>query len=99
MGETRGAFPGFSNAGETDGFVRKYDLDGFEEWTLQFGTSSDENPYGISVDSTALYVGGYTRGTFTNQSNVGSGDAFLRKYQIDSTGVRLLPPSTRSCLG
>lgn len=87
MGETRTAFPNFSNAGETDGFVRKYEQGGLEEWTHQFGTSSYDFLYGISVDSTILYVGGSTKGTFTNQPNIGSHDAFLRKYEINGTGV------------
>lgn len=86
-GETRGAFPGFSNAGEDDGFVRKYDSNGLEEWTVQFGTSSSDAPFGISVNSGALYVGGTTRGTFTADSNLGEADVFLRKYQLDGTEV------------
>jgi PKD repeat protein len=80
----RGGFgatlPGQSNKGSSDAFVRKYDPDGTELWTHQFGTSTVDNAYGIFAGTSGLYVSGYTGGTFPGQSNAGSSDNFLIKF-------------------
>ncbi|MFC1965159.1 hypothetical protein ACFLWG_04090 [Chloroflexota bacterium] len=41
------------------------------EWTRQFGSSSDERVLSVSVDSTGVYVAGYTWGTLPGQSSSG----------------------------
>ncbi len=46
-GITSGALAG-SSAGSEDVFVRKYDPNGNELWTRQFGTSSDDEGLGIA---------------------------------------------------
>ena len=45
-----------------DVFLRKYDADGNEVWTRQYGSSSYDYGYGISVDASGVYVTGYTDG-------------------------------------
>ena len=79
-GDTAGTLPGQTSAGGTDGFVRKYDADGTEVWTLQFGTSSVEFTVGISVAASGIYVAGGTAGTLPGQAaNAGDFDAFVVK--------------------
>lgn len=47
-GSIYGTLPVQAKAGSEDVFVRKYDVDGFEVWTRQFGTSSRDRAVGIS---------------------------------------------------
>ena len=42
VGYTDGEFPGQTSSGSTDAFVRKYDANGNEVWTRQFGTSAQD---------------------------------------------------------
>jgi len=65
--------PGQTGAGLQDAFVRKYDADGNEVWTRQFGTVQDDQANGVAVDATGVYVGGSS----------GAGFAFLRKFDSD----------------
>ena len=74
-GSTSGTFPGQANAGFADAFVRKYDANGNELWTRQFGTSSYDIAFGISVDASGVYVVGETNGTFPGQTSAGDDDA------------------------
>lgn len=48
-GWTRGALPGQTFAGEDDVFLRKYDPDGNEVWTRQFGTSGYDNAWCVAA--------------------------------------------------
>jgi hypothetical protein len=86
-GETWGTLPGQTSAGGRDAFVRKYDADGTEVWTRQFGSSSSESAFGISVDASGIYVAGWTNGTLPGQTSAGSVDAFVRKYDADGNEV------------
>ena len=70
----------------SDAFVRKYDLDGNEIWTHQFGTEGDEiGGDALTVDSSGVYVGCITDGTFPNQDNPHGYRyrQYLRKYDSD----------------
>ena len=78
-GYTRGTLPGQTSAGSQDAFVRKYDANGSEVWTRQFGSSSFDGTAGISVDASGIYVAGSTEGTLPGQKSVGSEDAFVVK--------------------
>jgi PKD repeat protein len=74
--------------GGMDVFVRKYDLNGEELWTDQFGSPgmvAGECAYGIASDGTDLYISGYTNGVLENQTSYGGSDGFIRKYTIDGT--------------
>jgi hypothetical protein len=85
VGGTDGAFPGQTNEGESDAFIRKYNSDGDEQWTRQFGTSDSDSASGVSVDSSGnVYVVGFTSGELPGQTSEGGvGDAFIRKYNSD----------------
>jgi hypothetical protein len=68
------------NAGGYDGFVAKYDEYGNAVWTHQFGTSSQDQAYGVATDgANGIYVAGSTLGSLGG-ANAGGYDAFLRKY-------------------
>ena len=83
VGETGGTLPGQKKAGGHDAFVRKYDGNGNEIWTRQFGTENWDSAEGVSVDMAGnVYVVGYAGGTLPGQKEAGG--AFVRKY--DSNG-------------
>lgn len=50
-GWTQGALSGQTSAGDEDAFVRKYDGEGNELWTRQFGSAKNEVANGVTVDS------------------------------------------------
>jgi hypothetical protein len=74
-----GALPGQTSAGGQDAFVRKYDQNGNEVWTHQFGTPAEDFAWGITAGTTGLYVTGYTDGTLPGQVSAGGRDAFVAK--------------------
>ena len=82
----QGALPGETSLGDADAYLRKYDGQGNELWTRQFGTQSEDHATGITVDGAGnLYVVGLTRGAFPGHTSlVGIDyDAYLRKYDGD----------------
>ena len=86
-GFTGGSLPGQASAGDNDPFVRKYDVNGTEVWTRQFGTSANDAAVGISVDASGVYVAGFTAGSLPGQTSAGGDDAFARKYDVNGTEV------------
>ncbi|MEA5579085.1 beta strand repeat-containing protein [Anabaena sp. UHCC 0451] len=89
-GWTNGSLAGYSNQGYYDAFVAKYNADGTQAWIKQFGTSDYDLAYGISADSSGnIYVVGETGGTLPGNTNQGTGDAFVVKYNADGTQVWL----------
>lgn len=82
-GQTFGAFPGETWAGWYDVFVRKYDVNGNEVWTRQFGSSAQDYPYAISTDSSGVYVAGTTQDVLPDQTSAGFYDAFVRKNDVN----------------
>jgi len=84
-GNIMGTFPGEVNYGRRDGFLRKYDPDGTEIWTRQFGTDRYDRVLGTAASSDgAVYVVGKTHGAMPGQTRVGQGDVFICKF--DSSG-------------
>lgn len=81
------AFPGQTNAGGSDAYVRKYDVNGNEQWTRQFGSAGNDALNSIAMDATGLYVGGNTLGTLPGLASAGGRDAFLRKYDVDGNAL------------
>ena len=66
-GETGGALPGQTrtSGGGDDAFVRKYDRNGNELWTRQFGSAGqfegrvgEDRASGVAADATGVYMGG-----------------------------------------
>jgi len=74
-GTTNGALPGQAAVGNFDAFVRKYDPDGRELWTRQFGTPGSDNAGGVAADRAGnVYVAGETFGTLPGQTGAGADD-------------------------
>lgn len=82
-GTTTGAFSTYTNAGSTDGFIRKYDSTGVAQWTVQFGTSGADVIADIQFYQGNLYLAGSTDGQFAGQTQVGGTDAFVAQYDLD----------------
>ena len=84
VGIASGTLPGQTNEGEGDAFIRKYNSDGDEEWTRQFGTSEFDTAIEVSGDSSGgVYVVGNTNGEFPGQTSEEGNDAFIRKYNAN----------------
>ncbi len=87
-GRTKGGLDGNASAGGDDMFLTKYNTVGTKLWTRQLGTASTDGGYGVSVDGVGnAYVTGYTLGDIDGNTNAGSMDMFLTKY--DTAGAKL----------
>jgi hypothetical protein len=86
-GYTGDSLPGQTNSGLFDAFLIKYDINGNELWTRQFGTGANDYVGGVSATADGVYVSGTTFGAFPGQTSSGQGEAFLRKY--DPSGNEL----------
>ena len=86
-GFVTGLLPGQSGAGgaNIDAFVRRYDFNGNETWTRQFGTTNTDKAYGIAAHSSGIYVAGETGGELATPA--GGADYFLRKYDTGGNAV------------
>jgi hypothetical protein len=86
-GYTEGGLDGNTNSGSDDIILVKYNSSGTKQWTKQLGTSSRDRGYGVTVDSSDnIYVTGYTEGGLDGNTNSGSQDLILVKY--NSSGVK-----------
>lgn len=82
-GYTQGAL--VTSTGDYDAFVRKYDPNGTELWTRQFGTPGVDIAFGIAVDGNGdVYITGYTDGALRGTPKGGL-DVFIRKYDASGT--------------
>jgi len=66
VGQTIGSLPGFTQLGGGDVFIRKYDPNGTELWTRQFGSSGGDRANAVAVSSAGVYVAGDAGGIFPN---------------------------------
>jgi len=86
-GFTEGGLVGYTNLGEEDIFLLKYNSSGTNQWTRQVGTSSSDIAHGVAVYSNSyIYVVGETEGGLDNNTNSGDKDMFLVQY--NSSGTR-----------
>ena len=85
-GYTAGGLDGNTNSGEDDIFLVKYNSSGVKQGTQQLGTSSYDYGRGVTVDSSNnIYVSGFTAGGLDGNTNSGSYDTFLVKYNSSGT--------------
>ena len=85
-GHTSNDIDGNTNLGGTDIFIQKYNTSGDKQWTRTIGTSSDENPGGITIDSSGnFFVTGSTSGGLDGNTSAGSKDLFVVKYNSSGT--------------
>ena len=81
-GHTSGSLPGQTLLGNSDAFVRKYDANGKELWTRQFGARNPDDS--LAVDGSGnVYVAGFMGLTSSGRTTV----AIVRKY--DSSGQEI----------
>ena len=86
VGETKGDLGG-KNEGNVDAYVTKLDSLGKEVWAKQFGTSDNDYPSDISIDSSGnVYVTGNTYREL-GSDYVGEADAYVTN--LDSSGKEL----------
>ena len=76
-GDTTGALPDQTKAGEEDIYARRFDPNGTALWTRQLGSTKSDFVYGVSAISTDFYAAGATLGTLPGQTSIGSTDAFV----------------------
>ncbi len=88
-GVTWGTFPNQRYTESDDSFVVKYDSSGNVAWLEQFGTDANDYVYGVSANSTGIYMAGQTMGVFSGQSSAGGADGFVVKF---SQSVSRVPP-------
>jgi uncharacterized delta-60 repeat protein len=85
-GYTTGGLDGNTSVGSADLFVVKYNSSGTKQWTKQLGTSSADIASGVATDSSGnFYVAGYTTGGLDGNTNAGSNDIFVVKYNSSGT--------------
>ena len=105
VGFAEGAISGQTYLGLEDAFVRKYDPDGDELWTRQFGTEGHDVALGVAVDHAGnpYVAGGWVAGGLPGQTyQGGERDAFCERttgmvtsYGRGSSASR---PSGRCCV-
>jgi hypothetical protein len=84
-GRTTGGMDG-TNAGNYDIYLVKYNSSWTKQWTKQLGTSGRDTAYGVSTDSSDnVYVTGDTNGGLDGNTNAGSYDIFVVKYNSSGT--------------
>jgi len=84
VGETKGAFPGFTSAGGADLFlVRVSPLSG-RSVLMQYGTGGDDRATGVAFDASSgnLYLAGTTTGAFPGYRSAGGSDVFVIKMTL-----------------
>jgi hypothetical protein len=74
------AKPCEGSAADADGFVRKYDTSGTLQWAITFDSGVNDLARSVAVDSSGVYVAGYTSNPSTTDAN-----AFVRKYNLNGT--------------
>jgi len=84
VGQTGGSFDGQSNSGGYDFCLSTFTPAGTRTWSRLRGSSQSEYPKAIAFDGESnIYITGSTFGEFDGQTNAGSGDAFLVKYNAN----------------
>lgn len=69
-----------------DGYVRRYDLDGYVIWTRQFGSGLYDIVSGLGSDGDSVYAAGMTRCVIEDDVEAENGslvDGFVVKLAID----------------
>ncbi|BAZ08805.1 hemolysin-type calcium-binding region [Calothrix sp. NIES-4071] len=81
-GGTDGSLGG-NNLGTRDSWLTKYDNNGNQLWSRQFGTTGTENIRDMASDGSNIYVVGNTSGELDNNTSQGGNDLYLAKYDSD----------------
>ncbi|MDP9242175.1 MAG: hypothetical protein M3O84_03265 [Actinomycetota bacterium] len=83
-----GGLPSLPNEGPQtlgDALIRKYTLGGQLVWTHRFGPPHGGAALSVALSSDAVYVSGFTIGTFAGELSRGGGDGFVAKFALNGT--------------
>ena len=88
VGDTLGtSFDGEAADGPPNAFLTKFNASGERQWTKIIGAAGSERAYAVATDGGGnVYVAGETTGDLDGETNLGSWDAFLVKF--DGDGIR-----------
>ncbi len=87
-GYTKGKFDNDTYSSRPDIFLSKFNSGGTNQWIKSFGTPFDDFSNGIAVDSSGnIYISGYTKGDFDNDSITANPDIILLKYNPSGTKI------------
>ena len=86
VGSTNGGIDSNSNTGGYDAIILKYNSSGTKQWSRQFGSSSNDWAMDLDINSSnEIYITGRTNGSLDSNTNLGSYDGFLVKYNSSGT--------------
>jgi hypothetical protein len=85
VGETGGSLLGNPYQGADDVFVIKVSPSGLNLWTTELGSAGNDWAAAVALDSSGIYVGGWSTGDFEGYANLGLSDAFLMRYTFPDT--------------
>ena len=89
-GYTYGDLDSNSNNGDADIFIAKYRTsDGNKEWVELLGTGTEDKGRAITISPTGdyIYITGNTQGDLDGNSNNGSYDIFITKYDTNGNKI------------
>ncbi|MEB3191472.1 MAG: Calx-beta domain-containing protein [Snowella sp.] len=87
-GYTEGSLDSQLYNGNGDAFISKYNADGTKAWTKLLGSTGYDYATALTTGNDgAIYVSGYTQGSFDGQTNSGGVDNFIAKYNPDGTKI------------
>lgn len=87
-GATSGALDGIKNNGNFDAFLTKFNTDGLQSWTKQFGSTAEDVAFDLATGlDGSIYICGITLGSFDGQINSGNYDSFITKYSANGTKI------------
>ncbi len=69
--------------GNADGFLARLGLDGSLDWTQIFGGRDLDAPFDMAVSGESLWVAGQTLSSDFAGRNLGQGDAFTARFNLD----------------
>ena len=96
-GWTLGTFSGQAALGLHDAVVVRLTSSGETTWMRQFGTSNLDEPTGVSVNASGVYVAGLTGGSMPSQKSAGNADPFVAKLDLtpNAAAGAAAPPGGR----
>jgi uncharacterized delta-60 repeat protein len=75
-----------ANSGAGDAVLTRFNPDGTKAWTQLLGGSGWDEAKCLTVGADgAIYMAGYTKSNLDGQTNIGSADVFLTRYNPDGT--------------
>lgn len=87
-GFTDKGIDGYIQTGKIDAFIAKYDNNGNFVWVKQLGTNNGTtHTYSVSATSDNIYITGDTTDSLNGNTQLGSRDAFIAKYDSDGNVV------------